>query len=180
MPDAASEEAVSYEVTLALIKPDVVTSRCVGAVLSRMERDWDIIDLASVQWTPSMVAHWYTGKDGASWWPDFVRFMTSRPMIHVLLGGPDAVESFRLATGPMDPKASTDTIRSHFGSKSGPVMCNAVHASDSPESALRELALTRAWLHDSCSVTASSGWGHAFVSRLDLAPWLRGRFGLTP
>lgn len=166
-----------YEVTVALIKPDVVRRHEISEVLAFMERRFDIVDVGMFQWRSEHVSEWYAEHATKEWFPSFVEFMTSAPMMHVLLGGAYALSSWRKAMGATDPaKAEADTVRYKWGSRHGPVMCNAVHGSDSPQRVLFEIDRIRSMAHPGFArVIWSRGWGAevGIVPGRSFAPWLQ-------
>jgi len=174
---------MSYEVTVVLIKPDIVGARRVAEVLEAIESgigDSTIVDLAMFRWTREHVERWYAHHVGRSWWEDFVAFMTSTPMVHVLVGGPDIVRNERDFLGATDPRdAEAGTLREMFGDKEGVVMRNAVHVSDSVKSVVAEWNMIRSFLGqppihysvDEIAAPASPrvGFGSNLVP--DTGPW---------
>lgn len=124
--------------TLFMIKPDAVKNRKVGPILAEIEKaGFEILDLRLVRLTPDTARRFYAVHEGKPFLNDLVAFMSSGPAVPVRLRREDAVPALRELIGATDPKeAKPGTIRAlHAESK----QCNAVHASDSPESAQTEI-----------------------------------------
>lgn len=138
------------EYTLAVIKPDAVRHHYMGAILTGMDDDFQIHSLSYRTWMPLFARQFYAEHSGQIFFEDLVKFMCSGPSCAVVLTGPDAVQRWRQAMGATDPaKANPLSIRGRYGSLEGPIMWNAVHGSDSVESAGREIRLCRAeWKHN--------------------------------
>ncbi|GAA4906042.1 nucleoside-diphosphate kinase [Tessaracoccus lubricantis] len=128
------------ETTLVIIKPDVVEAGNVGKVLARYEEAGLSIvamDLRTID--GEFADRHYEEHLERDFYPNLRTFMTSGPMVPLVLRGEGSVARVRELNGATDPtKADPGTIRADFG-ESGPR--NAVHASDSTESAAREIAL---------------------------------------
>jgi nucleoside-diphosphate kinase len=139
MQAATVGEAVS-ERTLVLIKPDAMARGLAGEILARYERKLLSIvamDLRTVDVATSD-AHYAEHLD-KPFYPSLREFITSAPLIAVVLEGDQAIEVVRLMNGVTDGRAAAPgTIRGDFAlSKSE----NLVHASDSAEAAEREIAI---------------------------------------
>ena len=128
------------ERTLVLIKPDAVRRGLVGEILSRFEHKGlaiDAMDLRSLD-TATADEH-YAEHVARDWYPPLRDFITSGPLVAMVLSGDQAVEVVRLLNGVTDGrKAAPGTIRGDFSLSDRE---NLVHASDSPESAAREIKL---------------------------------------
>lgn len=126
------------ELTFSMIKPRAVREGHVGDILSMLEKaGFHIRALRMRQITPEEAEQFYGEHKNRSFYPELISKMTSGPIVTMVLSKPDAVQSLRTIIGPTDPKkASADTIRSRFGTN---VTENAIHASDSPASAEREI-----------------------------------------
>ena len=126
------------EETLFMIKPDAVKNRKVGPILAEVEKaGFEILDLRLVRLTPDTARRFYAVHEGKPFLNDLVAFMSSGPAVPVRLRRENAVLALRELIGATDPKeAKPGTIRAlHAESKQN----NAVHASDSPESARTEI-----------------------------------------
>jgi nucleoside-diphosphate kinase len=127
------------EETLFMIKPDAVAARKVGAILAEVERaGFEIREMRLVHLTPDEARRFYAVHEGKPFLNDLVRFMSSGPAVPCLLRRENAIRGLRELIGATDPReAKPGTIRAlHAESK----QLNAVHASDSPESAGMETA----------------------------------------
>jgi nucleoside-diphosphate kinase len=130
----------SVERTLVLVKPDGVQRGLVGEIVHRFERKClKIIAAKLVQVTPEMAGRHYAEHQGKPFYPGLVSHITSGPVLAMVLEGRSAISVVRLMTGATNPQtAAPGTIR---GDLALAVTPNLVHASDSPASAEREMAL---------------------------------------
>jgi len=128
------------EKTLVLIKPDAFGKNHCGDILKRYEDEGLKIVAAKVmQMDKKIAAIHYAEHVEKPFYPDLVEFMTSAPLMALVLGGENAIERVRKINGATNPaKADEGTIRKLFAES---VTKNAVHASDSPESAAREIKI---------------------------------------
>lgn len=129
------------ERTLVLIKPDGVQRQLVGEIISRIERKGLAIaalELRNV--TEELASQHYAEHEGKPFFGSLLEFITSAPVVAVIVEGPRAIAAFRQLAGGTDPveKATPGTIRGDFGLET---QFNLVHGSDSAESAQREIAL---------------------------------------
>jgi nucleoside-diphosphate kinase len=126
--------------TLVLVKPDAVRRGLIGEVLSRIERKGLRIvamDLRTID-ADLAEAH-YAEHVGKPFFEPLVRFITSGPLVALVIEGPRAIEAFRGVAGATDPvQATAGTIR---GDHALDVQQNIVHGSDSPDSAEREIKI---------------------------------------
>ena len=127
------------EQTLMIIKPDAVAKNAIGEILQRVESEgFAIRGLHMMQLVPEQAGEFYAVHQERPFFKDLVEFMTSGPIVPVRLERQGAVPHLRQFIGETDStRAAPGTIRSDFGTD---VQCNAVHASDSPENATREIA----------------------------------------
>jgi nucleoside-diphosphate kinase len=126
------------EETLFMIKPDAVRARKAGAILAEVERaGFELAEMRMVRLAPADARRFYAVHEGKAFLNDLVTFMSSGPAIPCLLRRENAILGLRELIGATDPKeAKPGTIRAlHAESKQN----NAVHASDSPESARVEI-----------------------------------------
>ena len=132
--------APTAERTLVLVKPDGVARGLVGEVISRLEAKGLRLVAAELRTLTSEVAEThYAEHSERPFFGSLVEFVTSGPLMALVVEGPRAVEAFRALAGATDPvKAGPGTIRGDFGLE---VQANIVHGSDSDESAAREIAL---------------------------------------
>ena len=133
-------EGVQLERTLVLIKPDAVKRRLIGRILQRFEDKGLKIVAMKMLWLDRQLAqqHYAVHKD-KPFFESLVQFITSGPLVALVLEGPDAIQQVRTMLGATDCKrAAPGTIRFDYGLS---VQYNMVHASDSPETAQREIAI---------------------------------------
>ncbi len=123
-----------------MIKPDAVARGLVGRIVARFE---DVglaverLELGMV--TPEQAAANYAEHEGKPFYAGLVEYITSGPVVKMVLAGPDAVPVVRKLMGVTNPKdAAPGTIRGDYGLT---LDANIVHGSDSPESAEREIAI---------------------------------------
>ena len=128
------------EETLVLIKPDGVKRQLCGEILSRYERKGLEIKAMKLLQTPQELAeeHYAEHKD-KPFFGELVDFITSGPVLAFILGGQNAVASVRAINGATNPlDATPGSIRGDYALT---LDSNVVHASDSAESAAREMKL---------------------------------------
>jgi len=125
------------EYTFSIIKPNAVRTGKTGRILSMMnESGFEIAAIKMVHMTIPQAEAFYGIHKGKPFFEELIEFMTSGPVIVMVLKHRDAVEEFRKLIGATDPgKASPGTIRKVFGVS---LKMNAVHGSDSDENADRE------------------------------------------
>ena len=128
------------ERTLVLIKPDAVRRGLIGEVLARFERKGLSIDAMVLRtMDPALADQHYAEHVEKGFYPELKQFMTAGPLVAMVLSGDQAIEVVRGLVGATDGrKAAAGTIRGDFSLSNQE---NLVHASDSPDSAKRELAL---------------------------------------
>jgi nucleoside-diphosphate kinase len=127
------------ETTLALIKPDAVSQGLIGEVIRRLEAaDFKIAALKVVHLSEEEAGAFYAVHREKAFYDDLVRFMTEGPIVAIALSRDRAVAHLRSVIGATDPaEAEKGTIRRDLAESK---QRNVIHASDSPESATRELA----------------------------------------
>jgi nucleoside-diphosphate kinase len=123
-----------------MLKPDAVANRHIGEIIARIERvglTIERLELSRV--TPEQAAKNYAEHEGKPFYEGLISYITSGPVVKMVVSGPDAVATARKLMGATDPqKAAPGTIRGDFGL----VMdANVIHGSDSPESAEREIGI---------------------------------------
>jgi len=125
--------------TFVIFKPDCMEKRLVGTVLSRFEAaGFDVIGCKMSRLSSALLREHYAHVASKPFYPEIEGFMSSRPVIMVALQGENIVQRVRDLLGPTDSrKAAKGTIRGDFGTE---MMKNVVHASDSPENGLAEIA----------------------------------------
>jgi nucleoside-diphosphate kinase len=132
--------AITPQRTFVILKPDAVQRHLVGEILARFERKGlTIVGMKFLKADLAVAAKHYAEHDGKPFFPNLLAFITSGPLVALALEGDEAIAVVRGLVGLTDGRKSPPgTIRGDYGlSKSN----NLVHASDSPESAQRELAL---------------------------------------
>lgn len=130
---------MAVERTLSIIKPDAVAKNVVGKIYSRFESNGLQIVAAKMQQLSQEKAEgFYAEHKERPFFADLVAFMTSGPVVVQVLEGEGAIAKNRELMGATNPKeADAGTIRADFAES---IDANAVHGSDSPESAAREVA----------------------------------------
>lgn len=130
---------MSVQRTLAIIKPDAVArAGATGEILHRVEdRGLSIVALKRLQLTTVQAQGFYAVHREKPFYKDLVSFMTSAPVVVVVLEGEDAIAAWRELMGPTNSQeAAAGTIRGDFGTD---IENNAVHGSDAPETAKLEI-----------------------------------------
>lgn len=127
--------------TLVLLKPDAVRRGLVGEIIGRFERKagWSIPALEMRTLDRSILEQHYAEHVGRPFYEPLVGFMSGGPVVALVVEGERVIEGVRQLAGPTDPiAAAPGSIRGDFGTI---VRENLIHASDSEESAQRELKL---------------------------------------
>ncbi|GAB4291729.1 MAG: nucleoside-diphosphate kinase [Coriobacteriia bacterium] len=126
--------------TYVMIKPDAVARGLVGSIVARLEAvglTLERLELGSV--TAEQAAANYAEHEGKPFYAGLVEYVTSGPVVKMVVSGPDAVAVVRKLMGATNPRdAAPGTIRGDFGLT---LDANIIHGSDSPESAEREIAI---------------------------------------
>jgi nucleoside-diphosphate kinase len=130
---------VAATLTLGIIKPDAVAGGKTGAILAHLQKaGFTPRAMRMIRLTCAEAGAFYEVHRGRPFYADLVEFMTSGPCVPVALEREDAVAHLRTAIGATDPaEAAPGTVRKLFAESKGK---NAIHASDSPENAAREIA----------------------------------------
>ncbi|HEQ98229.1 MAG TPA: nucleoside-diphosphate kinase [candidate division Zixibacteria bacterium] len=125
--------------TLGIIKPDGVKRKLVGNVISRIERDGLILRGVKVlKLSKDQAQKFYAVHEGKPFYNSLVEFMTSGPIVVMVIGGHDSIDRWRNLMGATDPaKARYNTIRREYGTS---IEKNVVHGSDSEATAKTEVA----------------------------------------
>ncbi len=126
--------------TLLLIKPDVVEAGHYGDIISIVLRnEFKITRLSMESLSSERAAKFYEVHKGQPFYENLMKYITSGPVVVAELESEDAVARLRALIGTTDPaQAESGTIRRMYGSN---ITYNAVHGSDSPENAQKELAI---------------------------------------
>lgn len=137
--EKALEKALVIEQTLSIVKPDAVEHNQLGEILEYYETaGLKVVAAKLTQLTPDQAKAFYAVHKDKAFFNDLIAFMISGPVLVQVLEGEDAVAVNRQVMGVTDPhKASPGTIRADFGTD---VQHNAVHGSDSPENAKKEIS----------------------------------------
>ncbi len=130
---------MAVERTFAIIKPDAVRKKVAGRILARIEDSGlEIIAMKKMQLTERLAQGFYAVHKERPFFGDLVRFMTSGPVVALVLEGDGAIRKWRDLMGPTNSKeAPAGTMRGDFGTD---VEQNATHGSDAPETARLEIA----------------------------------------
>ncbi len=126
--------------TLVLLKPDAVQRGLVGEIVSRLEkRGLRLAGMKLMQVSNELANKHYAEHVGKPFFNGLVEFITSSPIVAMVVEGENAVELVRKTMGPTNPQnADSGTIRGDFGLTIG---MNLIHGSDSEKSAKREIEL---------------------------------------
>lgn len=127
------------ERTLAIIKPDAVQAGVAGEIIAIIQQaGFRIVGMKLVRLTAEQAGQFYAVHRERPFYAELVRFMSSGPVIPMVLEKENAVADFRALIGATDPaEAAEGTIRKRFARSKGE---NAIHGSDSPETARAEIA----------------------------------------
>ncbi|MCK2184016.1 nucleoside-diphosphate kinase [Halomonas getboli] len=130
---------MANERTLSIIKPDAVAKNAIGEIESRFEKaGLKIVAAKMLQLSQEQAEGFYAEHSERPFFGALVGFMTSGPVVVQVLEGDNAIAANRDLMGATNPKeAEAGTIRADFAES---IDANAVHGSDSPESAAREIA----------------------------------------
>lgn len=130
---------MAVERTLSIIKPDAVAKNVIGEILTRFENaGLNVIAIKMAQLSKEEAGGFYAVHKDRPFFNDLIKFMTSGPVSIQVLEGEGAILKNRDLMGATDPsKADKGTIRADFAES---IDANAVHGSDSPETAAAEVA----------------------------------------
>jgi nucleoside-diphosphate kinase len=125
--------------TLIILKPDCMTKKLVGAVISRFEAaGFSIAGSKMLRLEPALLREHYAHVADRPFYPEIEKFMSSEPVLVLAIAGENVIARVRELLGPTDStKAPKGTIRGDFGTN---MMINIAHASDSEDNARTELA----------------------------------------
>ena len=135
----AQTSTQTLEQTLSIIKPDAVGQNQIGNIIEYFERDGlSIIAAKMAHLTKEQAKAFYAVHKERPFYQELVDFMTSGPILIMVLEGDNAIAKNRQIMGATDPsKADPGTIRADFATSIG---CNPIHGSDSAETAKVEIA----------------------------------------
>jgi nucleoside-diphosphate kinase len=128
------------ERTLILVKPDAFARGLTGEIIARFEnKGLRIMALRHMTVAEDLAKRHYAEHDGKPFFGELVEFITSGPIVAMVLEGEQAIKAARQVIGATNPlEAAPGSIRGEFGLE---VQTNLVHGSDSAESAAREIGL---------------------------------------
>ncbi|MFF8604688.1 nucleoside-diphosphate kinase [Streptomyces sp. NPDC015346] len=127
--------------TLVLLKPDAVRRGLIGEIIGRIERKagWTISALELRELSQDTLEQHYGEHKGKPFYEPLMGFMQSGPVVALVVEGERVIEGLRTLAGPTDPiAAAPGSIRGDYGTI---VRENLIHASDSEESAIREMKI---------------------------------------
>ena len=126
--------------TLILVKPDAFARGLTGEIIARFERKGlTIVALKHMQVTEDLAQQHYAEHEGKPFFGELVEFITSAPLVAMVLEGHEAITAARQVIGATNPlEATTGSIRGDFALEIGK---NMVHGSDSVESGRREAGI---------------------------------------
>ena len=131
---------MAIEQTLILVKPDAFARGLTGEIIARFERKGlTILQLQKMTLSEDTAKEHYAEHDGKPFFGELVEFITSGPLVAMVLEGDDAIKAARQVIGATNPlEANTGSIRGDYAIAVG---TNMVHGSDAPESGQREAGL---------------------------------------
>jgi nucleoside-diphosphate kinase len=131
------EIILTSDQTLIVVKPDGIRRKLLGKIISRFEdKGFRIMDLRFFVFSPEEADEFYSVHKGKPFFEDLVSFISSGPAVACVLEGEHAVDTVRLMTGATKSfEAAAGTIRGDYGLG---LTENVIHASDSPESFIKE------------------------------------------
>lgn len=126
------------EKTFVILKPDCMSKKLWGKVLDRFaEQGFDVVGCKMMQLTPTLLREHYAHVADKPFYPEIEAFMSSTPVIALVLQGDNVIEKVRDLLGPTNSQnAPKGTLRGDFGDN---MMVNVCHASDGPETAVAEI-----------------------------------------
>lgn len=128
------------EQSLVLIKPDAVKRNIIGKILDEYERNGlKIVEMKLISVPEEIAKEHYAEHVGKPFFSDLISYITSSPVVALVIEGDNAVSRVRAINGATNPQEAADnTIRALYGVS---LSENTVHASDSKESAAREIKI---------------------------------------
>jgi nucleoside-diphosphate kinase len=133
------------EQTLVIVKPDGVQRQLVGPIITRLEqRGLKIVAMKMIQVSQDLARKHYAIHEGKPFFEPLIKYITSAPVVAMVVEGPNAIEVIRNTMGATNPvNAIPGTIRADYGLEIGR---NLVHGSDGLETAIAEITL---WFDES-------------------------------
>lgn len=125
--------------TLSIIKPDATRRNLIGTIIQRLESaHFHIVGMKMVHLNRTQAEGFYAEHKGKPFFDGLVSFMTSGPVVLIVLEGDEVIEKYRELMGTTNPDtAATGTLRHDYAES---MQFNSVHGSDSVASAAREIA----------------------------------------
>jgi nucleoside-diphosphate kinase len=132
-------EVILKQRTLTIIKPECVANKHIGDIIQRIEKaGFEILAIKMIRLQPAEAKTFYLVHKDRPFYRELVEYMTSGKVVAMILEKENCVEAFRKFIGATNPAdAESGTIRKDFGTD---IQNNCVHASDSPENAIKESA----------------------------------------
>lgn len=126
--------------SLVLVKPDAMKRNLAGPIIAKFqEKGLKLIALKMLHMDDALARRHYAVHEGKPFFNDLLAYITSAPIVAMVLEGENAIELARKTMGATDPsKADKGTIRAEYGLD---IQNNAVHGSDSPENAEKEVGI---------------------------------------
>ncbi|PIE19360.1 MAG: nucleoside-diphosphate kinase [Proteobacteria bacterium] len=130
---------MATERTLAMIKPDAVSKNAIGGIIKMMEDGGlQVVAMKMRRFTQKQAEGFYAVHKARPFFADLCAFMSSGPIVALILEGEGAIAKYRELMGPTNSKEAPEgTIRGAYGTD---IERNAVHGSDAPETAAVEMA----------------------------------------
>ena len=128
-----------FQRTFGIIKPDAVSKKVAGQIIARIEESGlSIVAMKRMQLDEEMAQGFYAVHKERPFFGELVNFMTSGPVVALVMEGEDAIRRWRDLMGPTNSEeAPAGTLRGDFGTN---IEKNAVHGSDAPETAKLEIS----------------------------------------
>jgi len=142
--EVGTQQQPQVEQSLVLVKPDGVARGLSGEILRRIEaKGYRLVQVQLRSADRDLLAQHYVEHEGKPFFEPLLEFMSSGPLLSVVIEGQRCIPGFRALAGATDPTAALPgTIRGDLGRDWGlKVQQNLVHGSDSPESAVREFGI---------------------------------------
>ncbi|CAG8519010.1 15527_t:CDS:1 [Racocetra fulgida] len=126
------------ERTLSIIKPDITKKNQIGEIINILEKKGlRIVGMKMIRLTPQLAAAFYQEHNTKPFFKGMIEFMCSSPVVAICLEGENAIQFNRKIMGATNPHEAQDgTIRKIYGAS---IDANAIHGSDSPPAAAREI-----------------------------------------
>ena len=128
-----------FQRTFGIIKPDAVSKKVAGQIIARIEESGlSVVAMKRIQLDTEMAQGFYAVHKERPFFGELVSFMTSGPVVALVMEGDDAIKRWRDLMGPTNSEeAPAGTLRGDFGTD---IEQNAVHGSDAPETAKLEIS----------------------------------------